>query len=295
MKTEISREPRRIFILLIFIALLLAMSGCGGSTNQSNANQTVNRGTPQNSSAQESPTPSNPTAGLAGAWETTYDISNIIPGYPSSTAGTGNQFAQWRFSEGIKKGDEYGGKVTNELNNENIADYSIAGKTITLTFLPVSSGTTTTSGTSRNYEYEISDNGNTLTLKGRDPIVLRKGTGNSDMENVSYVISNKVDWMIRPALTMNSSSPDADYVTFETARKSDQGYGGRMTFYTDNPSYPPPGDIVEIGQYLLTSKDKVTLTFLGGPKSGTYKLIDNKVLQIDFTDPNEKDMVLTAR
>jgi hypothetical protein len=51
---------------------------------------------------------------------------------------------------------------------------------------------------------------------------------------------------------------------------------------------------VATGEYLLTSKDKMTIT-LGGPKSATYKLLDNRVLQIDFTDPNETDMVLTAR
>lgn len=295
MNMKKNRNTNRIFSLLLVISFLAAVSGCSSSdNNQSNA--TVNKGTPQNLAEENKPTPiptpANPTAAFAGTWETNYDMSKIIHGYPTSNVGTSAQFAQWRLSEGVKKGDEYVGKVTNELNNENIAEYTATEKAITLTFLPIA-GSSQTTGTSRNYEYEFSENGTMLTLKGNDPIVLRKGTSNSDMENVSFIISNKVNWMIRPARTVDPNQPDVDYVTFETAQKFDNGYGGKMEYWHGDPN-DPNTRIVATGQYLLTSKDKVTIT-LGGPKSATYKLIDNKVLQIDFTDPNEQDMVLTAQ
>lgn len=280
--------------LLLLIACLAVISGC--SSNQSNNQQVVNKTAPQNTLAEEKPTatPVNPTAAIAGVWETKYDISKIIPGYSSSQLGTTGEFANWRLSEGVNKGNEYVGRVTNELNNENIAEYTITGKTITLKFLPVSIGNTQTSGTSRDYEFELSNNGNMLTLKGNDPIVLTKGTNNSDMENVSFIISNKVDWMLGKPKTVDFNKPEAHYVTFDTAQKFDNGYGAKMEFWHEDPNNPNNHFVVATGQYLLTSKDTVTIT-LGGPKSGTYKLLNNKVLQIDFTDPNEEDLILTAR
>lgn len=301
MNTKNNLNTNIIFNLLLAVAFLAAVLGCGSSnTSQPNANQTVNsNAAPQNTlvvnSPTPTPTPNNPTAAFAGVWETKYDISNIIPGYPASNFGTSGQFAEWRFSEGVKTGDQYVGKITNALNNENIAEYTVVSKTITVKFLPVSIGTTQTTGTSRDYEYEIADNGNMLTLKGRDPILLTKGTGNTEMENVSFVISNKVDWIIRPPKTVDPSKPDAFFITFETAQKFDNGYRGKMEYWNEDPYNPSVlPTVVATGEYLLTSKDKMTIT-LGGPKSATYKLIDNRVLQIDFTDPNESDMVLTAR
>ncbi len=295
MKT-INNRNIMISNLLLIVAFLAVVSGC--SSTPSNDNQAVNRATPQNTLAEEKPTPTaapvNPTAGLAGVWETKYDISKIIPGYPSSQLGTSGEFANWRLSEGVKKGEEYVGKVTNELNNENIAEYTIASKTITFKFLPVSIGNTQTSGTSRDYEFELSNNGNMLTLKGNDPIVLTRGTNNSDMENVSFIISNKVDWMLAKPKTIEHGKPEAHYVTFDTAQKFDNGYGAKMEFWHEDPNNPNNHFVVATGQYLLTSKDTVTIT-LGGPKSGTYKLLNNRVLQIDFTDPNEEDLILTAR
>ena len=281
---------------ILVAAFFAILTGCGSS--QSDTSQNVNRAAPQNTIAEEKPTPTaapvNPTAAIAGSWETKYEISKIIPGYPSSNLGTGNQYAQWKISEGVRKGDEYVGRITNELNNENIAEYTLVAKTITLKFLPVSIGGTQTSGTSRDYEFELTENGNMLTLKGNDPIVLTKGTNNSDMENVSFIISNKVDWMLSKPKTIDYNKPEAHYVTFETAQKFDNGYGGKMEFWQVDPNNSNNHIVVATGQYLLTSKDKVTIT-LGGPKSGTYKLLDNRVLTIDFTDPNEEDLVLTAR
>ena len=296
MNTKNNRNTKQVFDLLLVFTLLAAVSGCGGNsnTNQSNANATPS----PSSSPTVSPTATpaeNPTAKLAGVWETKYDISNIMPGYPASSTGVG-QFAKWKWSEGVKKGDDYVGRITNELNNENIAEYSVVGKSITLTFLPVSMGTTQTSGTSRTYEYELANDDKMLTLKGSDPIVLTKGSNNADMETVSYVISDKVDWMMRPPKTIDPSQPEAHYVTFGSAQKFDNGYGGKMEFWNEDPYTPSvPHTVVATGQYLLTSKTKVTITIGGGPKSGTYKLIDNRVLQIDFTDPSEQDLVLTAR
>lgn len=300
MNKKNNRNIKKFYNLILIVAFLAALSGCNSTDkSQTNANQAVITPTPQTTQAVPAATPDNPTLAFAGAWETTYDMSKIMPGYPSASTGAVGQFAQWRLSEGVKKGDEYVGKVTNEGNNENIAEYTVAGKTITLKFLPVAgmqnTGATQTSGTSRDYEYEISNNGNTLTLKGRDPIVLQKGSGNSDMETVSFIISNKVDWTLSPPRSIDPNKPDAYYITFDTAQKFDNGYGGKMEFWNEDPNNPnAPHTVVATGQYLLTSKDNVTIT-LGGPKSATYKLIDNRVLQIDFTDPNEKDMVLTAR
>lgn len=285
---------KNICNMFLAVTFLATIFGC---SSQPTNNQNTNTPPQNTNNAQQTPTAVNPTTVLAGTWETKYDISKLIPGYPSSNLGTSAEFAQWKISEGVLKGDEYVGRITNELNNENIAEYTLSSKTITLKFLPVSgSQNASSTGTSRDYEFELSSDGKLLTLKGNDPIILNKGTDNSDMENVSFVISNKVDWMISPPLTIDHGRPEAFYITFETAKKSDSGYTGKIEFWNEDPHDPTvPHPVVATGQYTLSSKDKLSITLNGGSRSATYKLIDNRVLQIDFSDQNEKDWVLTAR
>jgi hypothetical protein len=292
MKTKNNREIKRAIILLAFIALSVAMSGCGGgsSSNNSAATPNVNRDTPQNTQAQQTPTP-NPTDAFAGVWETK------DPRATSQSAGT-TGYVRWQISPGTQKGEQYTGKITDlSDNNKDVADYVLGPKNnITLEFSPAFSGGPSLGG-SRTYEYEVSDNGNTITLKADKPIVLKRGSSNTDILKDAQAISSGNSWKLDPDVASKifpSYDKDRIYAEFETPNKYNEGYGGSMKFTED----PPPGVTrtpanVADWRYTITSRNKVDINDGKGTKSASYELLNNdKILKIDFAD-DTPDLYLT--
>jgi len=260
----------RTLTLLLVITLLAAFAGCSSSSNKNQT--TVNRATPTMTEEKPAATPSNPSAAFAGEWETND---------PRASSGG---FVRWKFSDGIKKDNGYTGRVTDVGTNDDIANYTITEKTITMEYLPVSSGT------SKTYDYTISDEGKTITLKGDKPFVLRKGTSNAEMEKAANIISSH-QWNLDSAVATKMGLASDTYVEFDAAQKNDRGYGGAMKFY-DSSGMPQN----YLAQYVITSKENVIITLPSGQKAGTYKIMnDEKILQIDFNDPTESDLFLNRR
>lgn len=261
----------RVLNLLLVITFLAAISACRSSSN--NNNQTVSRSTPTMTEEKPTATPSNPSAAFAGEWETND---------PRASSGG---FVRWKFSDGTKKDNGYTGKVTDVgNNNQDIYNYTITEKTITLEDLPASSGS------SKTYDYKITDEGKTITLSGDKPMVLRKGTSNAEMERAAGIISAH-QWNMDSAVATKMGLASDTYVEFDAAQKNDKGYGGGMKFY-DSTGAPQNF----LAQYVITSKENVIITLPSGQKSGTYKIMnDEKILQIDFNDPTESDLFLNRR
>lgn len=257
-----------ILSLLLAVTFLAAISGCSVSSNK---NQTVNRATPTMTEEKPTATPSNPSAAFTGEWETND---------PRASSGG---FVRWKFSDGNKKDNAYTGKVTDMATNDDIANYTITEKTITLEYLPSGSG-------SKTYDYKITDEGKTISLQGDKPWVLRKGTSNAEMERVAGIIS-AYQWNMDSAVAAKMGLASDTYIEFDPAQKNDRGYGGAMKFF-DSSGMPQNF----LAQYVITSKENVIITLPSGQKSGTYKILnDEKILQIDFTDPVESDLFLNRR
>ncbi len=270
MNTKNIVNMRRVLNLLLVVTFLAVFSGCKSSS--SNNQPVVNRGTPTMTEEKPTATPSNPSAAFVGEWETND---------PRASSGG---FVRWKFGDGIKKDNGYTGKVTDVGNNNDIANYTVTEKTITLEYLPVSSGT------SKTYDYKITDEGKTISLQGDKPLVLRKGTSNAEMEKAARIISGHQWNLDSAAATKMGLAPDT-YVEFDRAQKNDRGYGGAMKFY-DSTGAPQNF----LAQYVITSKENVMITLPSGQKAGTYKILnDEKILQIDFVDPVESDLFLNRR
>jgi len=260
----------RILSLLLAVTFLAVLSGCSVSSNQNQA--TVNRATPTMTEEKPTATPSNPSAAFAGEWETND---------PRASSGG---FVRWKFSDGNKKDNAYTGRVTDMATNDDIANYTVTEKTITLEYLPVSSGV------SKTYDYKITDEGKTISLQGDKPWVLRKGTNNAEIEKAANIISSH-QWNLDSAAASKMGLAPDTYIEFEPAQKNDRGYGNTMKFF-DSTGTPQN----YLAQYVITSKENVIITLPSGQKSGTYKILnDEKILQIDFTDPVESDLFLNRR
>ncbi len=264
-----TKNMQRLVNFLLVITFLAAVSACSSS----NKNQTVvNRATPIMTEEKPTATPSNPSSAFVGEWET------------NDPRASGRGFVRWKFGDGLKKDNGYTGKVTNVGTNDDIANYTITEKTITLEYLPVSSGT------SRTYDYKITDEGKTISLQGDKPWVLRKGTSNAEMENAARIISGP-QWNLDSAVATKMGLAPDTYVEFDPAQKNDRGYGGAMKFYDSTGA---PQNV--FAQYVITSKENVMITLPSGQKAGTYKILnDEKILQIDFNDPVESDLFLNRR
>jgi len=271
MNTKSFLNTYRILNLLLVVAFLAALSGCSSSSNR---NQTVNRATPTMTEEKPTatPTPNNPSAAFVGEWETND---------PRASSGG---FVRWKFGDGTKKDNGYTGKVTDVSTNDDIANYTITEKTVTFEYLPVSSGS------SKTYDYKISDEGKTITLQADKPMVLRKGTNNAEIEKAANIISSH-QWNLDSAVATKMGLAPDTYIEFDPAQKNDRGYGNTMKFF-DGGGVPQNF----LAQYVITSKENVIITLPSGQKAGTYKILnDEKILQIDFTDPVESDLFLNRR
>jgi hypothetical protein len=266
-----TKNMHKVLSFLLVITFLAVVSGCSVSSNK---NQTVvNRGTPTMTEEKPTATPNNPSTAFVGEWETND---------PRVSAGG---FVRWKFSDGTKKDNGYTGKVTDVGTNDDIANYTITEKTVTLEYLPVSSGS------SKTYDYKITDDGKTITLQGDKPMVLRKGTSNAEMERAANIISSHL-WNLDSAVATKMGLAADTYIEFDPAQKNDRGYGNTMKFFDAVTGAPQNF----LAQYVITSKENVIITLPSGQKAGTYKILnEEKILQIDFTDPVESDLFLNRR
>ncbi|MBA2732927.1 MAG: hypothetical protein H0U54_08570 [Acidobacteria bacterium] len=286
MRTKANREMHRIFTLLVFVALSVAMSGCGGSStttsNNTNAATTpdVNRNAPQ-TQAQQTPTP-DPVQAIYGEWETDNQDARAM-------SGGSTQFVRWKINPGVKdQNGLYIGKLTDpDRNNLDLANYKIGPQTtMNLEFLPPAPAGSAT------YDYEVSSDGNTLTLKtGNQPIVLKRGTANRDMLKDAAAISSPPAGSTVPPVwepTSNTknviktkSNIDFDQARFTNAMPSGEGYGGQMELLLS-------GSRVGGGTYIITSKNSVTLDIGAGRTPAKYALEQNgDLLKITFGDGTE--------
>lgn len=289
MKTKNNREIKRIIILLTFIALSALMLGCGGGAANTNSAATpnVNRDTPATTAATPA-TPSNPTEAFAGVWETR------DPRAAATSGAATTEYVRWQITPGVKNGEQYTGKITDLSNNNNdVADYVLGpGNNVTLKYStsyisgsPSSGGGTVVSPSST-YPYEISDNGNTITLKADKPIVLKRGSSNSDLQKDAQVLSNTSTWLPTPSTKTNMSARikyDVDYIEFQPAIVSSKGYGGKMILNT-------PGPNTREGTYIIAPDKKIILTIDGLESEGKYTIDGNgDLLRIKFADDTQWD------
>lgn len=281
MSTKDNSEMHRIFTLLVFVALAVTMSGCGGSGNN---NSSSNSGNTSNTVSQTQATPVQPTPtvnpvdAFVGTWETS-DL-------------TSPDFLSLRIGSASKNGDDYVGKITNTATNDDVADYSLREKSreITLNFKPpfVSS-----QGSSSTYEYEVSGDGNKITLKGNKPIVLEKGSKNTEILRDVAILANLggryKDWAIADANISQKIFPGVSsmiLVKFEAAQKYNEGYRGKMLFI-DSGS----GGTVAEWTYTIPSKTKIEINDGKGTKSASYKIRDDeKQMEIDFVNAGDTDL-----
>ena len=277
MRIKGNREMHRIFTLLVFVALAVAMSGCGGSSTPSNnsaATPEVNRNAPQ-TQVQATPTP-DPVQAIYGEWETDNQDAR-------AWSGASTPFVRWKINPGIKdQNGVYTGKLTDPDNrNADLANYTIGPQnTLNLAFVPPASPG------SHTFDYEVSSDGNTLTLKtGSLPIVLKRGTTNRDiLKDATTISSAPTGWEptsnTRDSIK-NKYSKDVDLVGFDKALPSGEGYGGKMYFRLAST-------VVESGSYIISSKNTVTLDIGAGKTPAKYALEQNgDLLKITFGDGTE--------
>ena len=282
MRTKDNREMHRIFTLLVFVALAVTMLGCrDSSNNNSSSSSNTSNTASQNQVTPVQPTPTvNPVDAFVGTWETS-DLTS--PNYLSLRIGSAS-----------KNGDDYAGKITNTATNDDVADYSIREKSreITLNFKPpfVSS-----LGSSSTYEYEVSGDGNKITLKGNKPIVLEKGSKNAeilrDVEIIANLAGKYKSWAIADGNVASKLFPSTSatiLVNFEAAQKYNEGYRGKIVFVDASSG----GTLAE-WTYTIPTKNKMEINDGKGTKSATYKIRDDeKQMDIDFVNAGDTDLYL---
>lgn len=286
MKTKNNKGIKRTFIFPAFVALTAALLGCGGGAtgNNSAATPNVNRDTPANTQAQSTPTP-DPVQAVYGAWET--DNPDAIAASGTPPGATQQSFVRWTVNPGVKdQNGVYTGKITNpDQKNMDLANYKIGPQnTISLEFLPPAPAGSST------YSYEVSPDGNTLTLKtGNKPIILKRGTTNRDIQQDAQTIASKI-WAPTPntqTAISNKYNLYFDTAEFANAIPSGEGYGGAMELYQQTGS-AGGRSLVKTGSYIITSKGKVTLDIGAGKTPANYSIKQNgDLLEISFPDNSE--------
>lgn len=276
MKRNVNREMHICFALTALIALSVAMSGCGGSSTNTNSAATpdANRSAPSTTA----PTPApDPAQALFGEWETDNPDARTISG------GT-TPFVRWKINPGVKDTNGvYTGKLTDpDRSNLDLANYKIGPQNIiSLEFI------NSTPPRSATYDYEVSSDGNTLTLKtGSNPIILKKGTANRDILKDADTIHNSGGrWEPTPntATILNGKfSLKVDHIVFDKPIPSGEGYGGDMKFV--DLSAPSP----KMGKYIVTAKNSVILDIGAGRTPAKYTLEQNgDILKINLPDGTE--------
>lgn len=270
-----NKQFNRALFFLLALALLVTMIGCGGS-----AKPQVKRSEPENKLKEEKKDEKkeekkeeekNPTEAMAGVWETKDPFARLQSG------GT-TDFVRWQISKGTKKDDVYNGRIV-DLSSKNleVADYKLrSDNTISLT---VKAGPL--KGQSFSYSYKVSDEGNTITLEGDKPIILKRGTSNTDILKDAQTVSAKAYKLDRDVSRKLFSKQVS--VAFEKPTKYKEGYGGKLTF-THQPATGPAQKVAD-WSYTIIEKEKIEIKDGKGTKEATYKILnDGKILQIDFAD-----------
>ena len=221
--------------------------------------------------ASPTPTPKNPAEAFYGEWET------------KDTNGTGD-FVTRKFGPATQKGDDYVGTLTDVNTKLDVVEYKIKpNNEVTLTDLPVSTGQSFT------YEYKVSDDGNTITLKGNPPIVFRKGTSSTDIVKDVNTIVAAGDWKMDDK-TINSLNNQyggffpvsPTVIKFLPGQQVDAGYTGQMIFFQN---YSTQLKDMEPSKYIITSKNNIKINIHGdGEKAAKYTLLGDNVLRIEFSN-----------
>lgn len=265
-------QKLKIILNLLPILILIAMVlGCGG-TNQQVANKPdpapastpTDEKTPEKEVAEKSP-----AEPFYGNWET-----------KDPTTG---QFERWKLGTAEKEGSEYVGRITNLETNVNLGKYRVgtSDKSVTLELSKaVGQGSLT-------YDYEIAPDGNTITLKGANPIVFKRGTANADvLKDVETFYSGV--WKMDDAAANSLNLTPPVNVVFERANKYDEGYGGVVRIFEIGSQ-----NVIE-NKYTISSKNNITIADKNGSKKATYELLNNgNILKIDYEDPGSSDLFLT--
>lgn len=278
MKTKNNQKTQRFFTLLGCIALLAGLSGCSSNnSNNSNSSATpnVNRSTPQNTQAQQTPTP-NPADALSGIWETR--DNRVKP--PTATT----DFVRWRMNYAKEDKGVYSGDVTDVTSNQNVGTYTIyPNKSIKFDTPSIKTFSST-------YDYDASADGNTLTLKtDTNPIVFKRGSTNTDILKDADTIHNSGNtW--EPTNNTKTIIKDVykitvDYAVFEKPIPSGEGFGGGLLLGEGTVTSPIA---TKPGKYIITSRNAVTLNIGAGNTSAKYALEQNgDILKINFNDGTE--------
>ena len=273
------RKPKfqnSINLLLVLTALSVLVLGCSSSnTPPNNASPTP---TPAPSPTQEktvaspTPTPKNPAEAFYGEWETK-DINS------------GN-FITVKFGTATQKGDDYVGTLTDVNTKQNLSEYTVKpNSNVTFLYLPG----TARAGQSSTFEYEISGDGNTLTIKSNPPEVYRKGTSSADILKDVNTITMGGDWKMDDK-TINSLNKqyggffpvNPTVIKFLPGQQVDAGYTGQMIFYQN---YSTELKDMEPSKYIITSKNNIKINIHGdGEKAAKYTLLGDNVLRIEFSN-----------
>lgn len=274
-KKRNSKKQNTVNLLLVLTALSVLVLGCSSS------NPPANNPTPLPSPSVEkkpaenspSPTPKNLAEAFYGEWETKDNAS-------------GN-FITVKFGSATQKGDDYVGTLTAVNTKQDLAEYKVKpNNNVTLLWLPG----TAAAGQSFTAEYEVSGDGNTLTIKNNPPEVFRKGTTNADILKDVDIITKGNDWKL-DANTVNSLNKQYGgffpvdpntVVQFFPGQQVDAGYTGQMIFWQNR--YTELKDM-QPSKYIITSKGNIKINIHGdGEKAAKYTLLGDNVLRIEFVN-----------
>lgn len=268
MKTINNMKTTNFLTLMLVLALLVPMLGCGDS-NQA----TVNRATPTPDTLTEekpkkeeaAPTPGDPLEAFYGSWEVNKGGSAGIE--------------KWNIKRATKKDGDYVGRIT-DLNNDDIYSYTIKTQPNNPALGTIGlAGLTPMNliGKGKTLDYEVSDNGNKITLKDNPEIILKRDSGSADIQQAANKIASLSPWKLNlEAATQMGFSGDT-IVMFNSPTKYSNGYGGNMEF-TDSTGR------IESRNYIITSKNEVTIKDSIGEKLATYKLESDDLLVIRYKD-----------
>lgn len=261
MKTKNNLKTQNtINLLLVLTALSVLVIGCSSVNNTppNNVAPSPTQASSPTQAASTTPTPKNPAEAFYGDWETKDNAS-------------GN-FVTTRFSTATQKGDEYVGTITEVGTGQDVFTYTVKpNNNITLLPLPGVPG----AGISHTYEYEVSGDGNTLTIKSNPPDVFRKGTSNSQIQKDATTLATGA-W--------RSASDQTRMLALTNAKQFDKGWNGNYLITVN-------GAPDEQGTFAITNAGKITLTpdSSGGSTEFSYKIKSNKFFDLTKTSDGSTD------
>lgn len=279
MNTKNNRKPQNtINLLLLLTALSVLMLGCSSSNTPTNNASPSPTPTPTQApsptaTASPTPTPKNLAEAFYGEWETKDNT-------------TGN-FITVKFGPATQKGDDYVGTLTDVNTKQNLVEYTVKpNNNVTYLYLP---GNTIAAGTSKTFEYEVSGDGNTLTIKSNPPEVFRKGTTSADIVKDVNTITIGGDWKMDDKTISSLNKQYGGFfpvnptvIKFLPGQQVDAGYTGQMIFYQN---YSTELKDMEPSKYIITSKNNIKINLHGdGEKAAKYTLLGDNVLRIEFSN-----------